>query len=193
MLKLMPLYFGHLMPRANSLEKTLMLEKTEGKRRRGQQRMRWLDSITNSMAMNLRKLQARVEDGRAWVSCSPWDHKESDTTQQLNNNSGHSTPAMRSNSGSLVDLSTALTVSTFYFIKQFFSSWLQNSTLCVFSLTSLATPLSFLYFTIFICFTSRYQKATRIETSPTYLHYASIHESTEKEIFRNRKLAFTSG
>jgi len=56
MLKLKLQYFGHLMGRANSLEKILMLGRTEGKRRRGWQRMRWLDSITNSMNMNLSKL-----------------------------------------------------------------------------------------------------------------------------------------
>ena len=55
MLKLKPHYFGHLMQRTNSLEKTLMLGKIEGKKRRGQQRMRWLDSITDSMGMNLSK------------------------------------------------------------------------------------------------------------------------------------------
>ena len=59
---LKPQYFGHLMQRTNSLEKTLMLGKTEGKRRSGQQRMRWLDSISNSMDMNLSKPQEIVKD-----------------------------------------------------------------------------------------------------------------------------------
>ena len=65
MLKLKLQYFGHHMRRANSLEKTLMLGKTEGKRRRGWQRMRWLDAITSSMDMNLGRLQEIVEDREA--------------------------------------------------------------------------------------------------------------------------------
>ena len=81
MLKLKLQYFVHLMQRANSLEKTLMLGETEGRRRRGQQRMRWLDGITDPMDMSLSKLCEIVKDKeRNLVCCSPWGHKELDMT-----------------------------------------------------------------------------------------------------------------
>ena len=84
-LKLKLQSFGHLMQRADSLEKTLMLGKIEDRRRSGQQRMRRLDSITNSMDVTLSKLTLGVGDGQGNLECcSPWGHKELDMTEQLN-------------------------------------------------------------------------------------------------------------
>ena len=83
MLKLKYQYFGHLMGRTDSLKKTLMLSKIESRWRKGWQRKKWLDGIINSMDMSLSKLQV-VSDGQGSLACcSPWGHKELDTTERL--------------------------------------------------------------------------------------------------------------
>ena len=85
LLKLKLQYFGHLRRRANLLEKTLILGKTEGKRRRGWQRMRWLESITDSMDMNLSQLQEIVEDRGAWMLQSVGSQESRTWFSKLNN------------------------------------------------------------------------------------------------------------
>ena len=80
MLKLKPQYFGHMMRRADSLEKTLMLGKTGGRTRRGRQRMTWLDGITDSMDIEFEQTPGDGEGQGSLACCSPWGHRELDIT-----------------------------------------------------------------------------------------------------------------
>ena len=84
MLKLKLQYFGHLLLRVDSLEKTLMLGGIEGRRRRGRQRIRWLDGIINSMDLGLGGLRELLMDRVGLVCCGSWGRKESDMTERLN-------------------------------------------------------------------------------------------------------------
>ena len=84
MLKLKLQYFGHLMQRVDTLEKTLMLGGIGGRRRRGRQRMRWLDGITDSMDTSLSELREDGDGQGGLVCCGSWGHKQSDTTERLN-------------------------------------------------------------------------------------------------------------
>ena len=84
MLKLKLQYFGHLIGRTDSFEKTLMLGKIEGRRKRRRQWMKWLDGITDSMDMGLGRLRQLVIDKGSLVCCSSWGCKKSDTTEKLN-------------------------------------------------------------------------------------------------------------
>ena len=86
-MKLKLQYFGHLIRRVNTWKKTLMLGKTEDRRSREQQRVRWLDGIIDSTNISLSKLQEIVKDRISLACCTPWGRKESDMTERLNDNS----------------------------------------------------------------------------------------------------------
>ena len=108
MLKLKLQYFGHLMRGANSLEKTLMLGKTEGRKRRGGQRVRWLDGVT---AGQFEQAPGDGEGQGSLVGCSPWGCKESDRTEWLNNKNDKNQPALPEYPAKLTHLSSLTVLS----------------------------------------------------------------------------------